>query len=178
MIAQTRDPLLAAAKVLLVIAKVFIIVGMVALAFALGAMLTVVRTDLLAKMAEANVPAMGIWLIALAMLTGEAMLYLGYRFVSELRGIIDSVGEGEPFRPENADRLSRMGWIMVALQVLILPIAALAVWFAPFAEKIDAHAHVDGGLDGGSILLTLILFILARVFREGTRMREELEGTV
>jgi len=38
--------------------------------------------------------------------------------------------------------------------------------------------NIDGGLDGGSILLILILFILARVFREGARMRDELEGTV
>lgn len=28
------------------------------------------------------------------------------------------------------------------------------------------------------ILLTLVLFILARVFRQGTEMRAELEGTV
>ena len=178
MTSKPKDPLLAAAKVLLIIGKIVTIFGMVALAIALGAMLTVVRADLLAEMAKADVPAMGIWLIALAILTGEGMLYLGYRFISELSGIIDSVGEGEPFRPENADRLSRMGWIMVAVQVLIIPIAALAVWFAPFAHKLDAHAHIDGGLDGGSILLTLILFILARVFREGSRMREELEGTV
>jgi Protein of unknown function (DUF2975) len=88
------------------------------------------------------------------------------------------VGEGEPFRPENAERLSRMGWIAVIVQLVILPVAALAAWMAPYLDKVDADIHVNGGLDGGSILLTLILFILARVFREGTRMREELEGTV
>ena len=29
-----------------------------------------------------------------------------------------------------------------------------------------------------TIVLALVLFILARVFREGARMRDELEGTV
>ena len=37
---------------------------------------------------------------------------------------------------------------------------------------------VDAGLDVSGILLVVILFILARVFRHGTTMREELEGTV
>ena len=44
--------------------------------------------------------------------------------------------------------------------------------------ELSARAVDDGGLDGGSILLTLILFILARVFRHGAAMREDLEGTV
>jgi hypothetical protein len=35
-----------------------------------------------------------------------------------------------------------------------------------------------GGISFGGFLLALVLFILARVFRKGTEMREELEGTV
>ena len=46
----------------------------------------------------------------------------------------------------------------------------------------DAHDKLkidtDFGFDGGGILLILILFILARVFRHGAAMREDLEGTV
>jgi hypothetical protein len=174
----SRDPLLAAAKVIVTIAQVLAVIGVVVLFIGLGAMLTVARSSLLAEMATAGVPGHAIWLIVLAMLIGAGLLMLAHRFFRELGGIIGSVGEGDPFRPENATRLSRMGWISVAAQLLILPIAAVAVWFAPYADKVDGHVKFDGGLDGGSILLTLILFILARVFREGTRMREELEGTV
>ncbi len=35
-----------------------------------------------------------------------------------------------------------------------------------------------GGISGNGLLLMLILFILARVFRKGAEMRAELEGTV
>ena len=37
---------------------------------------------------------------------------------------------------------------------------------------------VDSGFDVNGLLLMLILFILARVFRKGADMRAELEGTV
>ncbi len=175
---KLNDPLLIAAKVIVVIARILTIVGMVVLGLVSTALLTVGHSKLAGKLAEADIPPEGLWGIVLAMLVGAGLLYLAFRFFGELSGIIDSVGEGEPFRADNADRLRRMGWITVIAQAAFLPLAGIAAWFAPYADKADAHLHIDGGLDGGSILLTLILFILARVFREGTRMREELEGTV
>jgi hypothetical protein len=178
MVPKPRDPLLGAAKVIVVIAQFLMIFGMVVLGIGIGALLTVGRAELMGRIAEAGAPQLTAGLIVAAMLTGMGMLYLALRFLKELLGIIDSVGEGDPFRPENADRLSRMGWIAVIGQIAILPVAAIAAWLAPYADKVDADIRFDGGLDGGSILLTLVLFILARVFREGTRMREELEGTV
>lgn len=175
---KLTDPLLIAAKVITIMAQILTILAMVLLGIGIAVVLTVGRAEVLAEMGKAGVPDYGTWLIAAAMLTGMGLMWLGQRFFSELRGIIDSVGDGDPFHPENADRLSRMGWISVAAQVLLLPIGAMALWFASYADKVDKELHVGGGLDGGGILLTLILFILARVFREGTRMREELEGTV
>jgi galactitol-specific phosphotransferase system IIC component len=53
----------------------------------------------------------------------------------------------------------------------------MVMWLASVAK--EAHADVRTDLDlGGSLLLPLVLFILARVFRHGAAMREELEGTV
>jgi hypothetical protein len=178
MTTKPRDPLLSAAKVVVILSQIVMIFAMVVLGIGLGALATVGRAEVLAEIAATGAPPAALWLVVVAMLTGMGVVYLGYRFFGELRGIINSVGEGEPFRPENAERLSRMGWIAVIVQLMILPVAALAAWLAPFLEKVDAEVQIDGGLDGGAILLTLILFILARVFRQGARMREELEGTV
>ena len=44
------------------------------------------------------------------------------------------------------------------------------------AERVSHVGHVGG--DGSGVILVLVLFVLARVFRKGTEMREELEGTV
>lgn len=178
MTTKPKDPLLGAAKVLIVLAQIVMIIGMVALGIGIGALLTVGMPELMAKLGEADSPELTVGFIAAAMLVGMGLLYLGLRFFKELLGIVNSVGEGDPFRPENAQRLSRMGWITVIAQAALLPLAGIAALVAPHIDKADVHARFDGGLDGGGILLTLILFILARVFREGTRMREELEGTV
>jgi hypothetical protein len=48
---------------------------------------------------------------------------------------------------------------------------------APLPEVgLKVGIQVDLPLAG--LFLALVLFILARVFREGTRMREDLEGTI
>lgn len=175
---KRTDPLLATAKVLVIIVQIIMIFAMVMLGIGIGAVLTVGRADLAAEIAATGAPPYAFWFIMLAMLTGIVLLGLVWRFLNELRGIIDSVDEGDPFRHDNADRLSRMGWIAVAGHVIIMPIAILAIWFEPYFDKAGKDVHFDGAFDLGSILLTLILFILARVFRRGAEMREELEGTV
>ena len=99
---------------------------------------------------------------------------LGYFFIRHLRRIIDSVADGDPFIPDNALRLNRMGWLAVAVQFIAIPAGALAGWIA-----YTGHVrYIDIGFSLGGILLALILFVLARVFRKGAEMRDELEGTV
>ena len=51
---------------------------------------------------------------------------------------------------------------------------AFAAWLAHEFRR----AHIEVGVSFSGILMALVLFILARVFREGARMREDLEGTV
>ncbi len=107
---------------------------------------------------------------------GFALLALGFHFLQLLRRIISSVGDADPFIPDNADRLARMGWIAVIIEVLKLPVIALAAFLATQFKPEDVQIDLDFSLTG--LLLALVLFILARVFRKGTEMREELEGTV
>ena len=175
---KTKDPLLATVQVLLVLVKIVLIFTNVMLGIGIGAMLSVGRAEVLAKIAEAGAPAGSYWLLVAAMVLIMGLVMLAYRFFQELSGVVDSVGEGEPFRADNATRLNRMGWISVAAHGLGLVIGAMAAWFAPYIQKAGGHSDMEFGIDGGGLLLTLILFILARVFRRGAEMREELEGTV
>lgn len=178
MTSNPRDPLLNAAKVVVILAQIVMIFGIVMLGIGIGGSLTVGQAELAAEIAKAGAPPLSAWVVVATMLIGAALLFLGWCFLKELLGIINSVGEGDPFRPDNANRLSRMGWIAVIAQLAVLPLAAIAAWAAPYMDKVGRHFEIDGGPDFGSILLTLILFILARVFREGARMRADLEGTV
>ncbi|MGB7654624.1 MAG: DUF2975 domain-containing protein [Novosphingobium sp.] len=173
-----KDPLLSAAKVLIVLIQIVVVFAMVMIGIGIGALLSVGHARIVAEIAAAGAPAFAYWLLIAGMAVIFGLLALAYRFFKELTGITNSVGAGDPFQIENADRLTRMGWISVAVHGVTLLIMALAGWFAPYLEKAGHHADFGFDLDIEGILLTLILFILARVFRQGAMMRAELEGTV
>jgi hypothetical protein len=104
---------------------------------------------------------------------------LVFLFFGKLRGIIDTVAAGDPFVPQNADRLSAMGWIQIGIYALSFAATGTAAYVASWANQFT-ETSIKGGfdLDVAPVLLVLVLFILARVFRHGAAMREDLEGTV
>lgn len=176
-----RDPLLAAMRVLLLF--FIVVIGVFAAALAVCAPLVAIFKHRVvaefaasgAKDAAALYPALPFVLLALA-----ALVASGVYFLILLKRIAASVGEGDPFAPVDATRLARMGWTLLGAQIAAVPIGACVVWIAKIVsdKPDDVHAGDDFGFSGGGILLTLVLFILARVFRHGAAMREELEGTV
>lgn len=92
----------------------------------------------------------------------------------KLLAIIDSVALGDPFVLVNAARLKTIGWLMVAVQIIGIPLALVAREAADlFGEN---NVDLDVSLNG--ILAILLVFILAGIFERGAAMREELEGTV
>lgn len=177
-LSRPKDPLLLAAWGIVIFACGAIIFAMVMVGIGVGAIATVGRADLLAELAKVGAPPLALWLILAVMLMIIALLYLALRFSGELLGIIQSVGDGDPFHPENGARLSRMGWLALGGQGLGLLLGAIVLWFKPFIEKAGDSVDFNLESDFGGLLLVLILFILARVFRRGAEMREELEGTV
>lgn len=176
--AKVKDPLLATAQVLIALFVVLMIFVMAMLLIGEGALLTVSRGEVMAELAAAGAPASAYWAIVGLLPLIAGILGLLLRFALELGGIIRTVGEGDPFQPANADRLSRMGWLMVGVYALGFVIGPLAAWLASLTEKVESLGDVNIDFGGGGIFLILVLFILARVFRHGAAMREELEGTV
>ncbi len=113
------------------------------------------------------------WLLAI--LIGATLIVgLVFLFVKTLLDIVTSVGAGDPLTTENAARLEKMGWIGIGVQGIGL-LTGMVTWrLSSFIPKLD----LDFGIDLSSVILILLLFILARVFRAGAAMRAELEGTV
>jgi hypothetical protein len=130
-----------------------------------------------ALMAESGINAQGIpWVVAM-MLGGVALSALAFFFLRHLRRIVDSVSVGDPFVPINADRLRHMAWLALAMQAVLIAITPTVMWFDALPHKQNVH-HGSDGLSFSALILALLLFVLARVFRVGAGMREELEGTV
>ena len=167
------DPLLAIARLILGIAMVGAVVTAIAFALAVPVVL-VWHERTIAWVVGRGAPAETIWALALLPALTAFMAVLGFYFMRHLYRLIGTVGEGDPFVPVNALRLQSMGWISVAIHVVAIPISALGKW----TQRVTHDVHFQADLPLAGLFLALILFILARVFREGTRMREDLEGTV
>ena len=110
---------------------------------------------------------------AIAML-GLAAIPLNYGILKRLLAIVETVRAGDPFVAPNADRLRTIAWALLVLQVLSMVIAAVAKLVSSPAHPL----HLDAGFSINGWLAVLLTFLLARVFAEGTLMRDDLEGTV
>ncbi len=120
---------------------------------------------------EAERLIMGLQAIAVV---GLAAIPLNYAVLKRLLAIVETVRAGDPFVAANASRLQAIAWALLALQLLSLVIGAIANTVSTPAHPLD----VDAGFSINGWLAVLLTFLLARVFAEGTLMREDLEGTV
>lgn len=105
---------------------------------------------------------------------GLASVPLNYVVLQRLLAMVESVRAGEPFERANVLRLQAIAWALLALQLLSLTVGAIA-------RTVSTPAHpvkMDAGFSVSGWLAVLLTFVLARVFAEATRMRDDLEGTV
>lgn len=108
------------------------------------------------------------------MVLGIAAAAIVDRVLRELRAIVETVGAGAPFVADNARRLERIAWWVLAGEGLRLLIGAVGWATTTGVMEID----MEYGFSFAPWLAVLLLFVLARVFAEGSRMRSDLEGTV
>lgn len=175
---QPNDLLLLAGKVLALIAKWAVAFGGILVALAIPALI-IFQNDISAGLqTEMNDPTLTfpLWEAILALSLVVVAVGLLFVFFDRLLRIISTVKDGDPFVPENANRLNQMGWTMLAVQLLAIPLAGLGLFVAKTLE--EQGGTVDVGFDVSGMLLVIVLFILARVFKHGAAMREDLEGTV
>jgi hypothetical protein len=114
------------------------------------------------------VPVLRMWLgLALAMVAAIHVL------LSRLLAMVETVRSGDPFVPENAVRLTTIAWCVLALQLLHLIFGVMAAAMNAAGSNIEWKFS---GLTGW--VAVVLLFVLARVFEEGTHMREDLKTMI
>ena len=100
---------------------------------------------------------------------GLVTIPINHLILKRLLALVATVRVGD-----NASRLKSIAWALLALQLLGLVIAAIAEAISTPAHPVD----IDAGFSVNGWLAVLLTFVLARIFAEGTVMREDLEGTV
>lgn len=103
-----------------------------------------------------------------------AMIPLNHVVLKRLLAIVATVRAGDPFVSTNAYRLRAIAWVLLAAQLLTVVIGAIAEALSTPARQVD----IDAGFSVSGWLAVLLTFVLARVFAQGGRMREDLQGTV
>jgi len=110
----------------------------------------------------------------LIMLVGIAAVPITNALLGRLAAIVETVRVGDPFVTENATRLQQIAWALLSLEVLhLVVVAASASMSTP-----ELPLRIGGDYSLTRWLGVLLLFVLARVFEHGARMRQDLEGTV
>jgi hypothetical protein len=121
--------------------------------------------------------------------SGNSMLFVGMRLImvigicsvpivhlvlARLLTIVETVSVGNPFVVANAVRLKTIAWAILGLELMHFAVAAVAASVSTTA----APLNIGWEFSLTRWLAVLMLFVLARVFEQGARMREDLEGTV
>ncbi len=108
------------------------------------------------------------------MVVGIAGAFVAHRILTGLLRIVESVRAGDPFVLENAERLRAIAWWLLGGELLHLLVGLLARLASTPARPLD----IDWSFSFTPWVAVLLLFVLARVFAHGARMRDDLEGTV
>jgi hypothetical protein len=113
-------------------------------------------------------PVMRLWVVA-----GLPMFAAVHVMLSRLLAMVETVRAGEPFVPENAVRLRTIAWCLLVVQLFELACGIfIAILSRAGADIGDWNPSLSGWI------AVLLVFVLARVFEEGARIRADLEAMV
>ena len=107
-------------------------------------------------------------------LFGLVTIPLNHVILKRLLAIVGTVREGDPFVAANALRLKAIAWALFALQLLSMVIGGIAKSISTPEHPV----HLQAGFSINGWLAVLLTFLLARVFAEGTLLREDVAGTI
>lgn len=106
---------------------------------------------------------------------GIVVFSVGIVYVcSQLRRILSTLAEGDPFVPENGPRLTRIAVAIAAIEIVRTLATLIAAATVDLGENFRLEININLAVWGAVI----VLFVLAQVFREGTRLREEEKMTI
>jgi hypothetical protein len=128
-----------------------------------------------------NGPGMLSWpLVAALVLAAAVMLGGALIIVDRLRRLFVNFTSNEPFNRENANHLRVIWIVMLGLELAKYGFALAVGWaIATFGRPEGvSQIQIEPGIDLSTWSSILVLIVLAEVFREGARMREDQDLTI
>jgi hypothetical protein len=110
----------------------------------------------------------------LIMVLGISAVPVVHFILTRLLAIVETVSVGNPFVVANAARLQGIAWAVLGLELMHFMIGMIAAGVSTPTTPLN----ISWEFSLTRWLAVLLLFVLARVFEQGARMRDDLEGTV
>ena len=116
--------------------------------------------------------ALGYMRIALALIL--PVMVAAHLIFKRLLAMLDTTIAGDPFTLANGSRLQQIGWALLVIQLCDLAFGAAVTRIE--AVMGDSSSGWAPSVTGW--LAVLLVFVLARIFEQGARMRDDLALTV
>lgn len=119
--------------------------------------------------------------IVIALPLGVAAILAMLFIADRLRRILVTLIEGDPFVPENAGHLRAIAIAIAVYQIIRYGAhGIIALMFTVFGRPVESGVSIQPqfGLNIGAWIAVIALLVLAEVFREGTRLRDEQKLTI
>lgn len=161
-------------KIILDVVYAALVVGGIGAALlALAALLFAFNPSLLANVQFADgahyadrAPLMFGGLFAASLYMANVLVIIG-----ALRRIFVTLTAGDPFQPENVNRLRLIGVMLATLELGRYAIVGISAWLPGVRDWRPTFSLT-------AWFSVLVVFVLAEVFREGARLRREAELTI
>ena len=99
-------------------------------------------------------------------------IFIGFILMAgQLKKILKTLIDGDPFVPETASRMTRLALIVAGMEIF-----RHALGFA--AQIFDVKTSADFSVNLAAWVAVITLMVLSQVFAEGTRLREEEKMTI
>jgi len=112
-------------------------------------------------------PVLRVWMVLTVPVIAAVHVLL-----SRLLEIVETVGGGDPFVPQNAARMKTIAWCLLGVQVYHLVCGVMA------AAMNAAGSRIDWSFSATGWIAVALLFVLAQVFEQGTRIRSDLDAMI
>ena len=110
-----------------------------------------------------------------AAMVGLVVFAPGIAYVcAQLRRILSTLADGDHFVPENTPRLTRIAIAIALVEVIRMASVLILAATVDLGEGYVANMNINLSVWGAVV----VLLILAQVFKEGTRLREEEKMTI
>ena len=168
------DPLTLSRRVLRLLTKLNLLMGALILALLIASLTA--ESWVIRALGVRPVPGNSMLFLGmrLIMVIGICSVPLAHLVLTRLLAIVETVKVGNPFVMANAVRLKTIAWAILGLEMMHFTVGAIVQGVSTAA----APLNISSGFSLTRWLTVLLLFVLARVFEQGARMREDLEGTV